>query len=254
MRTSAFWIAILLLIPLHTSQGQERQKIRSAPGTSVVIVDEAEDEAFCTSGARRMSVDTRGLGVVYCAESKWVSVPLDAAHASAYPVFYGGVPLAWGAALLEGDGDYTDAYRLTVTQLTTYGTVVALKRIVGRPRPYVTLPLTSRSNTYRRDVEDGSRASFPSGHAALSTALATSWSLSHPRWFVVAPSALWAGAVATSRLRLGVHYPSDVLTGALLGAGIATGIHLLRDVLTPDAFRPEEGGRTGPVVSMTIRF
>jgi len=257
-KSETWWVccaAILLLVPSHVVQGQQRQQGRPTSEESIVVVNgDQDEEAFCTSDARRTSVDTRGLGAMYCAESRWVSVPLEAAHASAYPVFYSVVPLVWGAAWAQGDGDYTDAYRLTVTQLTTYGTVIALKRIVGRPRPYVTLPLTSRSENYRRGVEDGSRASFPSGHAALSTALATSWSLSHPRWFVVAPSAIWAGAVTTSRLRQGVHYPSDVLTGALLGAGIATGVHLLRDALTPDAFRPDERGQTGPAVTMTFWF
>ena len=35
------------------------------------------------------------------------------------------------------------------------------------------------------------------------------------------PAHLWAGAVAYSRLHMGVHYPSDVLAGAVLGSASA---------------------------------
>lgn len=70
-------------------------------------------------------------------------------------------------------------------------------------------------------------ASMPSGHAAIAFALATSLSLQHGEWYVVAPAAVTATAISTSRVWLGVHYPSDVATGALLGIGSATLVHLL---------------------------
>lgn len=199
--------------------------------------------------------DVRGVQAVYCDAPPVVAAVLQGAHRTAYPVFYGGLPAAWaGARLFRDNGDYTDAYRLTVTQVTTYALVMAGKRAVGRPRPYVTLPLTSRSSAYADGVEDGAYASFPSGHASLSTALATSWSLSHPTWYVIAPSALWAGAVTASRVHLGVHYPSDVLAGAVLGAGVATAVHLLRDAITPDAVRPDDpmAGAATPMVTVRI--
>ena len=63
--------------------------------------------------------------------------------------------------------------------------------------------------------------SFPSGHTSFAFATATSLSIKYPRWYVIAPSYLWAGAVGYSRMNLGVHYPSDVLAGAMLGAGSA---------------------------------
>jgi membrane-associated phospholipid phosphatase len=204
------------------------------------------------------SLDVRGLAAVYCTASPVVQTTLRAAHATSYPAFYLGVPAAWaGAWIARGTDDFSDAYRLTVTQFVAYGAVTGLKRAIRRPRPYESVPLTSRSERYQRGVAEGARASMPSGHAGLSVALATSWSLSHPQWYVVAPSALWASAVTVSRLYLGVHYPSDVLAGALLGAGIATAAHLLRDAITPDVLQPDDPAQPvpqGPAVRIRLRL
>ena len=67
----------------------------------------------------------------------------------------------------------------------------------------------------------GAFVSFPSGHTATAFALATSLSIRYPKWYVIAPSALWACSVGISRMNEGVHYPTDVLAGAALGAGFA---------------------------------
>lgn len=186
-------------------------------------------------------LDRRGLQGLYCADAPAVTGPLTFAHRSSYPVFYTAVPAAWlGSWIVRGTDDFSDTYRLTLTQGATYLTVIGLKRLFQRPRPFMTVHgVSSRSSDYGRAIADGQYASLPSGHAALSAALATSWSLSHPHWYVIAPSALWSGAVSLSRLHLGVHYPSDILLGAVLGAGIATGIHLLRDAITPAGLKPD---------------
>jgi undecaprenyl-diphosphatase len=63
--------------------------------------------------------------------------------------------------------------------------------------------------------------SFPSGHTSSAFNTATFICLTYPKWYVIAPAALWATSVAYSRMYLGVHYPSDVLAGAVLGAGTA---------------------------------
>jgi membrane-associated phospholipid phosphatase len=227
-----------------------------APAAGVRQVGHA-DESFCGGAPDvrgKASWDVRGLRAVYCTSSRPVVAGLVAAHRSARPVFYGGVPAAWAGALLARgpEGNLTDAYRLTVTQVVTYGLTAGLKRIVGRPRPYVTRPLRSRSSHYADPEAAQAYHSFPSGHASLSVGLATSWSLSHPRWYVVAPSALWASAVAVSRLHRGVHYPSDVLAGALLGGAVATAVHLLRRSLTPDRFT--SGTSPAPAIGLTVRL
>ena len=63
--------------------------------------------------------------------------------------------------------------------------------------------------------------SFPSGHTATAFSLATSVSITYPKWYVIAPTAAWACGVGLARINQGVHYPSDVLTGAAIGVGCA---------------------------------
>lgn len=207
---------------------------------------------FCSAPRAERSLDPRGLQAVYCAGDP-VSTPLHWAHVSARPVFYGAVPLAWAGAWVRGGDGTAAAYRLTLTQGATYGTVLALKHAVGRPRPYLSHPLTSRSAEYRRGKPDG-YTSFPSGHAALSAALATSWGLSYPRWYVVGPGAAWALGVGLSRLHLGVHYPSDVLVGALLGMAVAGVVHQLRGALTPPRFQHAPGAASAAPLPIGVEI
>lgn len=93
----------------------------------------------------------------------------------------------------------------------TYG----LKYAVGRERPYERYP--DRVHAYSME----STPSFPSSHTAAAFSLATSLSIKYPKWYVIAPSALWACSVGFSRMNEGVHYPSDVVAGAAIGAGCA---------------------------------
>lgn len=93
------------------------------------------------------------------------------------------------------------------------GVSVGLKSITKRERPYLAHPDLIVGKSASSDY------SFPSGHASVAFATATSLSLAFPKWYVIAPSFAYAGTVGYSRMYLGVHYPSDVFAGALVGAG-----------------------------------
>ena len=90
----------------------------------------------------------------------------------------------------------------------------ALKYSIKRDRPFVTYPDIDKQTS-------GGSSSFPSGHTSIAFATATSLSMAFPKWYVIAPSFVWASAVGYSRMDLGVHYPSDVLAGAIIGSGSA---------------------------------
>lgn len=105
-----------------------------------------------------------------------------------------------------------DALFMGASWLATGLVTQATKRIADRKRPF-----ESYSFIIKRDDESGG-LSFPSGHTSSAFSLATSLSLRYPKWYVIAPSYLFACSVGWARMYQGVHYPSDVLAGALVGA------------------------------------
>ena len=128
-----------------------------------------------------------------------------------------GVPVAMAlAAWIKNDKDLLkDAVYVGTSVAGAFVVTYGMKYLVDRQRPYDRYP--DRVHAYSHE----SSPSFPSGHTATAFALATSLSVKYPKWYVIAPSALWACSVGVSRMNEGVHYPSDVLAGAAIGAGCA---------------------------------
>jgi membrane-associated phospholipid phosphatase len=134
---------------------------------------------------------------------------------SVSPISIAAPILIFGTGLIEKDktiqqkGLVMGASFLTATIIST-----SLKHAINRTRPFVTYPDIQK-------VTSGGSPSFPSGHTSDAFSTATSLSLAFPKWYVIAPSYIYASAVGYSRMHLGVHYPSDVLAGAIVGAGSA---------------------------------
>lgn len=100
----------------------------------------------------------------------------------------------------------------TAAVAAAHGASIGVKRVVRRHRP------TDPSIAVL--VDTPSRLSFPSSHAASTTAAAVLYGglLRRPLTPVLVPPML------VSRLVLGVHYPTDVLVGSALGAAIGAGV------------------------------
>ncbi|WP_462267138.1 phosphatase PAP2 family protein [Mucilaginibacter sp.] len=103
----------------------------------------------------------------------------------------------------------------------SYGITMLIKHVVKRQRPFI-------HNISIVPVYRAGSTSFPSGHTSSTIATATALSIAYPKWYVIAPSFLWAGATSYSRMYLGVHYPTDVAAGAALGAGTAISLQFLK--------------------------
>ncbi|MDR9441780.1 MAG: phosphatase PAP2 family protein [Schleiferiaceae bacterium] len=114
-----------------------------------------------------------------------------------------------GTAWEEVSGD---AFRsLAATSVA----VIALKYATGRRRPASHPDQPYRFFRYRGWDDT---PSFPSGHAALAFALASSLSRSAgDKWWAAVPLYGLAAATAWQRVYDGRHWPSDVVAGALLG-------------------------------------
>lgn len=115
-----------------------------------------------------------------------------------------------GVALLAA-GEVRLGAAALVANASSHLVVQVLKRTVARARPCDAagdpLALVALPDPF----------SFPSGHAAAVTAVATTVAYAHPQAaLLVLPLAV---AVCASRITLKVHHLSDVLGGALLGLG-----------------------------------
>ena len=128
-----------------------------------------------------------------------------------------GVPTAMGVyALIKKDQPLLkEAIYIGTSVIEALSITMAMKYTFDRQRPYEKYPDLIHPVSTEPDP------SFPSGHTAAAFSLATSLSINYPKWYVIAPSAVWACGVGFSRINQGVHYPSDVVAGAAIGVGCA---------------------------------
>lgn len=107
-------------------------------------------------------------------------------------------------------GGWRDALVLALGTAAAALATSALKEAFARARPHVVAWLDHPTN-----------ASFPSGHAANTTAILLLAALLSGRRDAVTVALIVAVGVGVSRPLLGVHWPSDVVGGWLLGGGLA---------------------------------
>jgi membrane-associated phospholipid phosphatase len=98
--------------------------------------------------------------------------------------------------------------RATATVVGAHAVSIVIKRVVRRHRP--------SDPRVQVHVATPSDWSFPSSHAASTTAAAVAYSKLLGRRYPL----FSIPVMLTSRVVLGVHYPSDVLAGSLIGAAM----------------------------------
>ncbi|MBS1494896.1 MAG: phosphatase PAP2 family protein [Bacteroidetes bacterium] len=121
--------------------------------------------------------------------------------------------------------DENSSVLLGVSEVTSLGLTLGIKKIVKRKRPFVTLPkvYSSENNSPTDDY------SFPSSHTSTVFSMATALTLRYnDSPLLIAGAYTYAMIVSYGRIYLGVHYPSDVLAGAVVGAGGAILIYSIR--------------------------
>jgi membrane-associated phospholipid phosphatase len=137
--------------------------------------------------------------------------------------------------LLQKEGTkYREGIKAIAGIALSAGVTTLTKYMVNRKRPVVQYP----DKITARDV--AGPYSFPSAHTSSAFATATCLSLSFNKWYVTAPAYLYAGMVAYSRMRLGMHFPTDVLGGMVIGAGMPYLVYRIDKYLVKRKTIPEK--------------
>ncbi|MFV5700668.1 phosphatase PAP2 family protein [Flavobacterium sp. XS2P12] len=170
---------------------------------------------FCMTFVNAQNSDINILRDINVHRNKNLDPTFKLVTNSAVPISVATPIILYSVALIKKDSTIKkQAIFIGEVFLVNAFITTALKHTIKRDRPFETYP----------DIDQATSSvgnSFPSGHTSLAFATATSLSLAYPKWYIIAPSFVWAGAVGYSRMHLGVHYPSDVFAGAIIGSGSA---------------------------------
>lgn len=170
---------------------------------------------FCVSTINAQNVDIDVLKKININRNTSLDGTFKSISQSAVPISVATPILIYTLGMINNDSVAKQkALFIGETFLASAFITVVSKKIIKTDRPYDTYPMI-------QPVVSEASYSMPSGHTSTAFATATSLSLAYPKWYVVAPSFVWAGAIGYSRMHLGVHYPSDVLAGAIVGSGSA---------------------------------
>jgi membrane-associated phospholipid phosphatase len=132
---------------------------------------------------------------------------------------FGAVPVAAAAALAARKPRL--AASIAVGGTAAWVTAKAAKRVVARGRPSSII-----DGVRQRGTEEGDLG-FPSGHAAVSTAITVlTWPHVSTGWRL--PLAALTGLVPFGRMYVGAHLPLDLVGGSALGLALACAINFLR--------------------------
>lgn len=123
--------------------------------------------------------------------------------------------VAGAAAVLALAGRRRQAADVLGVGLVAWTAGQASKTRVRRQRPY-------EADGVRRLVRPPTGSSFPSGHAAVGTAVATILAEDARHPFAAGALDVLGAYVGASRVYVGVHYPTDVIGGAGLGLVIGS--------------------------------
>jgi hypothetical protein len=238
---------LVLLLMVATLQGVAGPRAQTSSDTTVVDPSRRDTSAGVAPGSNPSErLDARTFRYIYRQDSPAFVGTMRAVNSASVPLFLAALPVSGAVALSDSDIDPT--VRLGASTAGAVGVVYIIKSIVRRQRPYDALDGVEARVDVPGPEADPDPFSLPSGHAAAAFALATSTTLSYPRWYVAAPAYAWASATALARVWHGVHFPSDVVLGAVIGAGAAAVVH----VLLPEVDPEDVDSAAGPPPAITV--
>lgn len=109
-------------------------------------------------------------------------------------------------------------FMLAATAFFSLATVEALKRIIGRTRPYILF------NHITPLISPGGNLAMPSAHALVLSSLAAFVFFKNRRFGLVLYLAVFL--ISAARVSAGVHWPSDILAGVIVGSLIGWVAHI----------------------------